>query len=150
MGAIAIIFVARRGDSHRLHVADCEFVGNRALGDGGAVYTRGGILVENSAFIGNEALGNAGAVRVANADAALSALFNSVVFTGNKAARSGGAAHTATGAVDFTDCTFKTNHADAVGGAVASLGGDVTDARGAYESNAATKGGAVAMTGGVF
>jgi predicted outer membrane repeat protein len=32
-----------------------------------------------------------------------------------------------------TDCTFKTNNAAKFGGAVASLGGNVTDTRSVYE-----------------
>ena len=153
-GAIWIQSLSSDADAHdhQLHVAGCDFVGNTAKWDGGAIYTTGGMLIENSTFTNNVASGNAGAVRVVNAYPTRSNLFRGVVFSGNKATWSGGAVYTpgAGATVNFTDCTFTGNSAGKLGGGVASNGGDVTDVGGKYEKNTAIKGGALAMTGGVL
>lgn len=78
-----------------------------------------------------------------------------VLFMRNRASANAGAVFVESGDVRIADCTFgnsanpaDANHADALGGALAVSGGNVTVLRTDFFDNTSTDGGALALTGG--
>lgn len=82
------VYLSSGGGNRRARFTRCEFIGNTAAEAGGALYTAGGAIVEDSLFVGNRAGSRGGAGEVA--------------FGG--------------GQVDVDRCTFVDNQTDGVGG----------------------------------
>jgi hypothetical protein len=109
---------------YALTVRDAAFVGNRAVGTGGAIDTQGDLIVERSTFTGNSAHLGGGAIYHHG--------FNTLrvvgsTFSGNEAGGSGGAIdYLSDRGAAISSSTFSANKAAADGGAVHQVGGRLT------------------------
>ena len=116
------------GYAGHVRIVDCEFVGNRASLDGGAVFissTDRGVVVRGSYFEQNDA-DTGGALRVRNSP---QVEVRECLFRNNRADRVGGAAAIAESNAHIADCTFIDNdatYADDPGSSQLGLGGAVS------------------------
>lgn len=124
----------------------CEFTGNHANAEGGAVgvlNTASDVTFDRCTFTNNSAGGNAGAV---NLDSGAGTTFSTCTFTGNSAATGdGGAVYVTNGAVTIDGCEFSGNAALSAasdGGALYVNGaGAMTISDSAFDGNSAFFGG---------
>ena len=137
-----------------LTVTDCEFIGNSAAVEGGAIRVdRGVLFVTDCEFIDNSAQVNAGgAICVPQSTATITGS----LFSGNIAANRGGAIYTYrntqvnnVGTVAVKDCTFTGNTATLSGGGAIRVdgAGNLRVTGSSFVDNTANTGGSIALEG---
>ena len=106
------------GASNRLTIKNCIFTSNNVDDcDGGAVYSKGDLLIVNSTFQFNKAYVDGGAIFSCGNVNIDSSLFLSNKADGARSQCYGGAIRS-NGNVDVENSTFKSNHAHDYGGAI--------------------------------
>ena len=145
----AICATANRED-FRVKVVDSAFTGNTSGGNGAAIQSELGVIIEGSTFTNNSS-NNGGAVQIRNTGGAVAEISDST-FTGNTAGGAGGALFLEGITYSIDGCTFTGNTANGSftdGGAIyINYGGDCTISDTVFDSNVATglyagKGGAI-------
>ncbi|MHC5157663.1 MAG: right-handed parallel beta-helix repeat-containing protein, partial [Planctomycetota bacterium] len=128
-------------DAAAASIVDCNFVGNSTIGDGGAVLTYSDMVVENSEFMDNAAASDGGAFYAYHApDPVVNTLqvdFRNCEFNGNEAQALGGAGFAKNTILTVEDSKLLYNKA-ASGGALRLPLGDLTMNRCMVFGNEAT------------
>ena len=129
-----------------LTIKDCKFIKNSvSLVNGGAIYSKGDVSIENSYFESNVVLYDGGAIySLGSVEASNSS------FISNKASESSskcyGGAICAKGDVIVEECEFKNNSADNAGGAIYAYK-DLIAVDSTFAQNSAYEGGAIYTDG---
>ncbi|MBK1442374.1 hypothetical protein JHJ32_20415, partial [Parapedobacter sp. ISTM3] len=95
---------------------NCRFVRNHSEGNGGAIFARSQLAINNTDFIDNTSIGGGGAIHNGR-----SLTLSHVAFRGNRATDQGGSLYTE-GAATITNALFDENQAGAPGGAIYNRG----------------------------
>ena len=130
-----------------LTINNTKFINNNAGGeDGGAIYTKGDLSIENSYFKSNTAKVDGGAIYSVKGVEATNCTFESNKATGARSHKCYGGAICAKEEIYLEDCQFSNNVADNCGGAV--YGYDNVLVTGSeFEENSAKEGGAIYVDG---
>ncbi|AMD18381.1 hypothetical protein TL18_10405 [Methanobrevibacter sp. YE315] len=126
------------GANNPLTIKNCQFIDNEAADfDGGAIYSLGNVIVEDSVFMDNSAEDRGGAIFTEQCVNVTNSLFQS-----NKVDDSHGGAIYSPGKVNVVGSTFKSNKAHWYGGAIRSSE-EVTVVNSTFEDNNGDQGGAI-------
>lgn len=122
-----------------LSIKNCQFLSNRADDfDGGAIYSLGRVIIENSVFKDNFADVMGGAIYTdMNVD------LTNCTFQSNKADGKHGGAIYSLGYVNVSGSIFKSNKANWYGGAIYSSDSAITVDNSTFEDNVGSEGGAL-------
>ena len=131
------------GQNAALHIEEITFVGNKALGDGGAIsIEQEAYLRMTNCVLNDNISGHHGGAIVAGGNATLEV--KATNFTGNSALYGGAIVVYQQAYLHTTDCTFKDNRAEQIGGGIAGSLQAVLEINGSYFSNnSAIHGGAI-------
>jgi len=123
-------------------VANCTFIGNRAIQGAGMYLTLGSPNLTNCRFTGNAASVYGGGIYIATD----SPNITGCSFDNNTAGQNGGGIHTSDGgSAKITNCTFRNNQAGMTGGAMNNMAMTTPAVSGClFSKNTADKGGAMA------
>ncbi len=129
---------------NQLTIKNSKFINNQALeNNGGAIYSRGELIIENSYFEGNKAALDGGAVYGERSVEAINTKFVSNQLTSRSPQiRLYGGAIGAKGVVSVENCQFSDNVAVDFGGAIFSYD-NVIVKNSSFSKNSAARGGAV-------
>lgn len=155
-----------------VEVNNCTFTSNTSSNDGGAIWSRGQLTINNSSFNSNSAISDDGGAILTNdgnleinestfdtnfANDAGGAInienggivtINKSSFFGNNALDDGGAINISDGSVTITQSLFAENDASDSGGAIRHNDGMLTIENTTFSKNEGNNGGAMRVTGG--
>ena len=138
-GGIALNVATSKLNLH----GDPTFNGNTAHGNGGGIFVPNGAVTfyDTATFLSNVALNSGGSLFLGNNGT--SATINNALFDGNSAEADGGAIASIHGNLSITDAIFHGNYAGEAGGAVYLVTGTAAVQHADFDLNVSVMGGAV-------
>ena len=124
-----------------LTISNSRFIHNSAKVSGGAIYTKGMLIVENSTFINNTSFNDGGAIYSQETVELKNCIFSSNRASGERGIH-GGAIYS-TGKVCVENSTFSDNHAQSVGGVIYANANVVIEKSTFLRNTAGNNGGAI-------